>query len=98
MLIEPRIVAWAHRGPKWRRVPRARVAAEEQLAACSQPHGNGSHLRPHPRRETIEESIGIYSSCSTRSDIEREASVCVTISIYLLSLEIQSRSISIDLE
>jgi hypothetical protein len=38
---------------------------------CSQPHGNGSHLRPNPRRETIEEPIGIYSSRSTRSDIER---------------------------
>ena len=37
---------------------------------CSQPHGNGSHLRPNPRRETIEEPIGIYSSRSTRSDIE----------------------------
>ena len=36
----------------------------------SQPHGNGSHLRPNPRRETIEEPIGIYSSRSTRSDIE----------------------------
>ena len=73
-----------------------RAATREWVS--SQPHGNGSHLRPHPRRETIEESIGIYSSCSTRSDIERGASVCVTISIYLLSLEIQSRSISIDLE
>ena len=69
-----------------------------RVGESSQPHGNGSRSRPHPRRETIEESIGIYSSCSTRSDIEREASVCVTISIYLLSLEIQSRSISIDLE
>ena len=38
---------------------------------CSQPRGNGSHLRPNPRRETIEEPIGIYSSRSTRSDIER---------------------------
>ena len=38
---------------------------------CSQPRGNGSHLRPNPRRETIQEPIGIYSSRSTRSDIER---------------------------
>ena len=40
-------------------------------SGCSQPHGNGSHSRPNPRRETIEEAIGIYSSRSTRSDIER---------------------------
>ena len=40
-------------------------------SGCSQPHGNGSHLRQNPRRETIEEPIGIYSSRSTRSDIER---------------------------
>jgi hypothetical protein len=31
---------------------------------------NGSHSRQNPRRETIEEPIGIYSSRSTRSDIE----------------------------
>ena len=67
MLIEPRIVAWARRGPKWRRVP-----------VCPGPvlrprNGNGSHLRPHPRRETIEGSIGIYTSRSTRSGIERGA-------------------------
>ena len=41
---------------------------------CSQPRGNGSHLRPNPRRETIEEPIGIYSSRSTRSDIVIETS------------------------
>ena len=77
--------------------PVLRPSAETWVSSQPQ-HGSGSRSRPHPRRETIEESIGIYSSCSTRSDIERGASVCVTISIYLLSLEIQSRSISIDLE
>ena len=64
MPIEPRIVAWARRGPKWRRVP---------PGPCTvlRPRGNGSHSRPNPRRETIEESIGIYSVFSTRSDLEQ---------------------------
>ena len=66
MLIEPRIVAWARRGPKWRRVP---VCPGGPVLRPR--NGNGSHLRPHPRRETIEESIGIYSVCSTRSDLEQ---------------------------
>ena len=62
-------------------VARAGVAAEERQ--------HGSHLRPHPHRETIEGSIGIYISRSTRSGIERGASRCVTISINLPFVEIQ---------
>ena len=74
MPIEPRIVAWARRGPKWRRVPRARVAAEYGVLAAARQHG--SHSRPNPRRETIEEPIGIYSVYSTRSDSNKEERVC----------------------
>ena len=68
-------------------------------SGCSQPHGNGSHLRPNPRRETIEEPIGIYSSRSTRSDIERGgAGALRSRSISRLRGDTISRDISRDLE
>ena len=65
---------------------------------CSQPHGNGSHSRPNPRRETIEEPIGIYSSRSTRSDIERGGAGALRSRLTLPSAEILSRAISRDIE
>ena len=63
---------------------------------CSQPRGNGSHLRPNPRHETIEEPIGIYLRAPHAQTSDGEERVWYTISIVISppSVEIRSRAIS----